>query len=343
MITKFFEQLAAFLTNIIAPNSNALDFDEYLLKNAFQQLSKIGGLKLLIPESLGGLGGGRADWIEYNMQMAKYSGALLFLQAQHQYAISQLLKLPANQTIQTLLKSVAESNESFGIALAAKRQLLHVQRKNNGFIVSGKIIWVTGLHYLRSILLSFDLDEKIYYTLLPFQYLPENKSLSISPKIETAAFNSTNTVSITLENYFVIDDEIITSHLFQEKNPMEHPAVYNFAGAAKALLELASKGKYHNYELAKQHYQYLIQEWNNFYIKITENVSCPFTLRAQGQQLAEHCLTFARMVCGAESLLATHPINRIGREIWQYSIAGYSEDQLKAYLETKLNYNFLIR
>jgi hypothetical protein len=62
--------------------------------------------------------------------------------------------------------------------------------------------------------------------------------------------------------------------------------------------------------------------------------SCPFKLRAEGQRLAERCLNFTRMVSGAESLLTNHPINRLAREIWQYSIAGYSENQLEAYLNS---------
>jgi hypothetical protein len=56
-------------------------------------------------------------------------------------------------------------------------------------------------------------------------------------------------------------------------------------------------------------------------------------LRAAGLALAEQCVLFARISCGAVSLLEGHPITRISREIWQYTIAGYSEEQALAYLK----------
>lgn len=333
---NFFNQIKKFLTTHVDPMSNALDHDESLLKNSYDQLIQLDGLKFLIPKDLGGLGGERSEWIEYNILMAQYSGALLFLQAQHQFAVSQLKKLLPQEKVAALLRLIAKDNIGLGIALATKRNLLEVTKTKNGFLLSGKLLWVTGFNYFPSILFSFDMDNHAYYSILSFSSNLKNKNFIISPKIETNVFNSTNTVSITLDNYFIADDEIIASHPILPKVPIEHPAIYNFAGAAKALLKLAAQGKYKNCDRSKEKYNALINEWEIYYKKILEHESCPLKLRAQGLLLAEKCISFTRMVCGAESILPSHPINRITREIWQYSVAGYSEDQLNAYLEENI-------
>ena len=92
-IQEFFAQIEAFLKNTVAPISNELDSQQKLLKDCYYQLIQLGSLRFLIPADLGGLGGERREWIDYNMCMAEHSGALLFLQAQHQFTIWQLKKL----------------------------------------------------------------------------------------------------------------------------------------------------------------------------------------------------------------------------------------------------------
>lgn len=330
---SFFRRTKSFLNTHVAPVNNVLDYDENLLKNIYGQLIKLGALKFLISKELGGLGGERSEWVEYNILMAQYSGALLFLQAQHQFAVSQLKKLLPQKRVADLLHMIAQDNLGLGIALTANRQLLKVTKIKNGFQLSGKLLWVTGFNYFRSVLLSFDIDTQVYYSILPFNSILKNKSIAISEKIETIVFNSTNTVRIVLHNYFISNNEILAIQSSQPKKPTEHPAVYNFAGAAKALLGLAFQGKYKNCKLSKEKYALLLNEWEIYYKNILQHESCPLKLRAQGFSLAEKCISFARMVCGAESILAFHPINRLSREIWQYSVAGYSEDQLNAYLE----------
>jgi alkylation response protein AidB-like acyl-CoA dehydrogenase len=238
LIKTFFTNLAKFLETKISPISNKLDYDSNLLQDSFSQLAKLGGLKLLIPEAFGGWGGKRIDWINYNILMAKYSGALLFLQAQHQFAISQLIKLPDNHNIQQIF----HSTNTLGIALTAKRNLLKISVTDQGYLISGKLPWVTGLGFLSHILCSFDIDDAIYFTVIPFK--SQDNFIEFSP-IETAVFNSGNTVSIELKNYFVPRSAIIFEHPFENKTPSEHPAVYNFAGVAIALLEIVERCKYY--------------------------------------------------------------------------------------------------
>src|SRR5688572_15691990 len=231
----FFSHINHFLSSHVAALNNVLDQDESLLKNTYQQLIQLGGLRFLVPKEQGGLGGEREDWVEYNILMAQYSGALLFLQAQHQLAVSQLKKLLPQKKVIDLLHLIAKDNVGLGVSLAANKKSIEVVKVKNGFQVSGKLLWVTGFNYFQSVLFSFDIEDHVYYSILPFHSVLKNNTLSISPKIETVVFNSVNTVSIILKNYPISNNEILAVQAIQPKTPFQHPAIYNFAGAAKAL------------------------------------------------------------------------------------------------------------
>jgi len=94
------------------PLAYELDQDPILLKQAYEELIQEGALGLLIPESCGGQGGNRKDWACYNIEMAACSGALLFLQAQHQFSVHRLKTLlPEALRVHDLLKEVINTKQ----------------------------------------------------------------------------------------------------------------------------------------------------------------------------------------------------------------------------------------
>ena len=267
------------------------------------------------------------------MEMAAKSGALLFLQAQHQFAMSTLIKLLPNQTVAAVLKEVVLRKQGFAVALAANRQIMQVTATPNGFALSGKLLWVTGYHFFQRLLISFDHEGKIYFAWISFFALSAHGgSLQISDRIDTAVFTATHTVSVTFDHWHIPHQEILAIHPTMAKVPYEHPAIYNFAGAAIALLDIAMAGKFKEATKVQQTHAMLLQEWQNYYDKIIQGDTCPLTLRAEGLTLAERCGNFARIVCGSAGLLNDNALTRINREIWQYTIAGFGKEQLEAYL-----------
>jgi len=330
----FFKHLTTFLEKQVLPLQHQLDTDEQLLKKFFEQLVTLGALKLMVPQAEGGMGGERVEWIRYNILLAQYSGALLFLQAQHQFAVTQLKKLLPHPKISALLQDLALQNNGLGIYRARKGNF-QLQETAKGFFLNGELKWVTGFNYLTKILFNFDHNDNLFSTLLPFESAKSVEGqLVISGCKETAVFKSTNTVSIELNDWFIPHQDILSvQKMTQPSVPQEHPSIYTFAGVAKALLEIAATGKYAFVEKAKQQQQILSEVWQQYYDEIMDGQHHPLTLRAKGASLANRCAQFARMICASESLLAEHPLNRLCRETWQYTIAGYTEDQLEAYLD----------
>ncbi|MBX9743159.1 MAG: acyl-CoA dehydrogenase family protein [Chthoniobacterales bacterium] len=333
-MTSFFNQLTSFLEKEIIPIANELDEDTALFAKVYPRFVKLGGLNLLVPQELGGLGGGREEWIEYNILMSQYSGALLFLQAQHQFCISRLKNLLPNQKIENFLRSFVQEERGMGLALEKNKNLLKVEATSTGYRLSGTFRWCTGHNYFSHLLISFEHQEILFYTFLPFhESVSATGSLHIGPRIETAVFNAVPSNSVTLENYFISHQEILASHATRPMPLVEHPTSYNFAGVAKALLKIALQGKFGTNLKAQEKHNLLTQEWKHYYESLKRGSNDPYRLRREGLQLVEKCILLARVACGSSGILRSHPLGRLIRESWQYTVAGYSEQQVEAYWE----------
>ena len=369
-MNSFFQKLTHFLEKEVTPVANRLDEDEDLFREVYTRFVKLGCLNLLIPKNLGGLGGGRREWIEYNILMAQYSGALLFLQAQHQFSVSRLKKLLPHPKVEEALRSLVKDQRGIGLALAKTKTLLTVDFFQNatadangsvapvraevpcpsspaanlkkslinpteGYRLSGTFRWATGFRYFSHLLVSFYHEERIFYTLLPFQELQQaGASIAISPRIETVVFDAIPSTSVTLQNWLIPKEEVLASHEILPETPVEHPTIYNFAGVSKALLSLVLQSRYAKTSEVQQQYAFLSQRWDQYYAKITKGTQTPRLLRKEGLELTEQCTLLARISCGSAGILKTHPLGRLIRETWQYAVAGYSEDQVKSYLKS---------
>ncbi|MCX7123015.1 MAG: hypothetical protein NTV32_05010 [Gammaproteobacteria bacterium] len=114
----------------------------------------------------------------------------------------------------------------------------------------------------------------------------------------------------------------------------EHPTLYNFTGAAKALLKLSKKGKHFNSDQAAARHRQLEADWQVFYQEVLNGpAENPYALRAEALLLAEECALFARLMHGASGVLEAAPVMRLSREIWQYAVAGINEAQIETYLD----------
>ncbi len=329
-IEAFFERLAPLLLRH-EPLAYQLDQDPALLRQAYEDLVKIEGLRLLIPEACGGLGGGRQEWIRYNIEMAGCSGALLFLQAQHQFTVEILNRLLPDERVSQVLRTLVESNHGVGIAVSSSRKNLSVQRQPGGWALSGDLPWVTGYGFLNKILIAFCVEGQDYFG---FFALNQSESVAVTPIKTIAIYNSTQTVGVRLHQYFIADQELIA---IRPKGPdvrREHPTLYNFTGAAKALLKLSKQGKHFSSEQALARHRQLESDWLTFYQEVLSGpAENPYALRAKALLLAEECALFARLMYGASGILEAAPVMRLSREIWQYAVAGINEGQIGAYLE----------
>ncbi|HBE34341.1 MAG TPA: cyclase, partial [Cyanobacteria bacterium UBA11368] len=80
------ELTESYLQRSVAPIANKIDTDWDTLFEALQGLGELGVLTLKIPTEWGGAGANEETFQSFQELVARYSGALAFLQTQHQSA-----------------------------------------------------------------------------------------------------------------------------------------------------------------------------------------------------------------------------------------------------------------
>lgn len=83
-------QAEAYLQTSVAPQAGAIDRDARALKAALQGLGDRELLALRVPPSWGGAGFDATAFWQFGAMVARHSGALAFLQAQHQSAAAAI-------------------------------------------------------------------------------------------------------------------------------------------------------------------------------------------------------------------------------------------------------------
>jgi alkylation response protein AidB-like acyl-CoA dehydrogenase len=73
-----------YLQEKVAPQANLIDLEPTILKQAFLEMGDRSLLALRVPQHLGGGGFKETQYRQFQIAIARYSGALAFLQTQHQ-------------------------------------------------------------------------------------------------------------------------------------------------------------------------------------------------------------------------------------------------------------------
>ncbi|MCJ8279315.1 MAG: acyl-CoA dehydrogenase family protein, partial [Rivularia sp. ALOHA_DT_140] len=89
--SSLLDRAKAYLFETVAPKANEIDKSTDALFEALQGLGNLDLLALKVPERFGGQGFSEVDYGSFQELVARYSGALAFLQTQHQSAAGMLV------------------------------------------------------------------------------------------------------------------------------------------------------------------------------------------------------------------------------------------------------------
>ncbi|MCP4475566.1 MAG: acyl-CoA/acyl-ACP dehydrogenase [Gammaproteobacteria bacterium] len=200
MISEHLARVENFLKAEVAPIANELDGDYQQLVEVFGRFKQLGILGLLVPQELGGWGGGHHALVHYNMLLANYSSALLFLQAQHQYVVMDLSKYSLTEKVKVLFNKMAKKQQAVGVCLSAKKTT--AIEDGDSLRLSLTMPWVSGYGIFDKILISFLYNDDLCYTLIPFKNCKTNHgTIECSERIETVVVNAVNTVRVDMDSW----------------------------------------------------------------------------------------------------------------------------------------------
>ncbi len=345
-----------YLQEFVAPQADKIDKDSQALAIALRGMGDCNLLALRVSQNWGGGGFSTKEFRLFQEIISRYSGALAFLQTQHQSAAYRLMKSSNEFLKQKYLPFTPSGEILLGIGFS------HVRRPGKpiakafpvagGYRLEGKIPWLTGLSFFHHFIIGATLPNgEVVYGMMPFQnsQQEEGGEISFSPPQKLAAANSTNTVSATLQNWFLPQQQVVSLQPAgkihqQDKNNVLQQGFYSL-GCARAGLDImvASYDK-KRLSFIKEAFLTLEQELIELREKMLKaegdtelSFDVKLILRAKAINLAGRCAQGAVAVSSGAANYENNPAQRVYREALLFAVSGQTTNVMAATLDKLIN------
>lgn len=340
------ETADVYLWNTIAPIANQLDEDTELLRSALRGLGDRHLLALRIPQDYNGVELDTHLFHSFQEQVARYSGALAFLQTQHQSAGAILSKSPNETLKQAYLPRMGTGEALVGIGFSHLRRqdnpLLKAIETDSGYQFHGHIPWLTGWGCFETVLVAALLPNgQAVYGMVPFTETHQDSggSIRFSEPMQLVAMSSTNTVTAELIEWNLDASEVAlvteVGAIFKSdrNNVLNHS--FFALGCAQAGLDIISRTQERKpYLSIASAYKTLLEELELcrrfIYSAQDESFEERLKLRVWSIELAMRCAQAAVVVSSGAANLKQHPAQRVYREALVFSVAGQTTAVLEA-------------
>ncbi len=343
------QRFQTYLTDRIAPVAHRLDDDSALLFNAFEAAGHLGLLTPKIPERLGGKGFNTQSFWQFQSLMARYSGALAFLQTQHQSAASFLLASDNKRLQHDYLPAMAIGKKRVGVGFSQLRRrpcpLQAQPMEGGGYLLSGEVPWVSGAGLFAEFIGAAVLPSgEAVFGLLPLtDQETATGGLAVDEPMALAAMPSTNTVRVRLKDWVLPADCVVGMRPADwiesrdRANPLS-PLGLIF-GCVQAGIDSAEQS------LARRQIEHKIIErlktrLHQLQVELPGTFALPETdydrkmaLRGRAIALMNTCAQTAVIAASGAANMTTHSAQRIYRESLLFSVSGQTSQGAIASLD----------
>ncbi len=339
-----------YLQATVAPQAAQIDRKPEALKQALLGMGDRSLLALRVPQNLGGAGFIERDYRHFQILIARYSGALAFLQTQHQSAASMLAVSDNPKLKQSYLPYMSKGEVLVGVGFSQLRRsgnpIMKAQKVEGGYLLAGQVPWITGFGFFASFIIGATLpDGREIYGMIPLQNQQQSTGgiINFSSPMELIAMNSTYTVSAEIKEWFLEDNQIVGTkaagsiHEKSKKNVLHHG--FYALGCAQAGLDILQAA------YQKKQLDFLQKSWQALQQELTNCHQAMFTaisddtyleklkLRGWAINLAARCSQAAVIASSGAANYQDHPAGRVYREALLFSVSG----QTTAVMEASLN------
>lgn len=215
-----------YLRTEVAPKAQEIDRDPEALRKALQGLCDRDLMALRRPVDYGGPALGEDDFRTFQQECARTSGALAFLQTQHQSAVGMVARSQNDSLRNDYLPRMGNGERLVGIGFSQLRRsgppIMRAEETAGGYVLNGHVPWVTGWDFYPEFLVGAILPSgEALFAIAPLQegmaaessvgMIPQTSpsSVRISPVMRLAAMDSANTVTVDFENHFVPVERVV--------------------------------------------------------------------------------------------------------------------------------------
>lgn len=338
------EVAESYLRSEIAPQAAAIDRDPAVLRWAIQGLGDRSLLALKLTES-------EESFRRFQEIIARYSGALAFVQIQHQSASGAIIASENELLKQAYLPGLATGDRLLGVGFSHLRHFGRAPIKavpvHGGYQISGDLRWATGFGIFSELVLAAVLpDGRLVFGIVPFinTTQPNGGEINFSEPMQLAAMQSTNTVSGEIDDWFIPQDYIVGIQPAGWIQENDRKTVLMFScfclGCARASLDIiqqnaTSKGL----PIIQETFDLLDGELTTCREAIFQGINSQpdyetsLKLRAKAILLANRCAHAAVTVSSGAANYSHHPAQRVYRESLVFTVFGQTTDVMTATLK----------
>jgi alkylation response protein AidB-like acyl-CoA dehydrogenase len=330
------EKAEAFLKAEVAPKAQIMDWDPAALKEALDGLCRLDLMALKRPSEFGGPGFSDASVRLFQQLIARYSGALAFLQTQHQGTVGMIASSQNEALRNEYLPIMGNGGRLVGVGFSQLRRpgppIMRADRKDGGYVLNGKVPWITGKDFYPEFMIGAALEDgRALFAPVPLQDQP---GIKVSEPMRLAAMGAANTVSADFDNFFVPDERVV---LIRDAGWIQNNDQINIAqqgafalGCAQAGLDiLAANAEKRHICSAQEAYDLLTEEHARLKraMEDAKNVTEETTqerlqLRAWMIDLAVRCAHAAVASSSGAANSMDHPAQRVYREALVYTVSA---------------------
>lgn len=332
-----------YLRSEIAPQAAAIDRDQAVLRWAMQGLGDRSLLALKLTES-------EENFRRFQEMVARYSGALAFLQIQHQSASSAIFASENKPLKQAYLSGLATGDRLLGVGFSHLRRAGEPRIKafpvKGGYRISGDLRWATGFDLFPELIVAATLaDGRAVFAIIPFTNTtqPNGGEIHFSEPMQLGAMQSTNTVSGEIKNWFVPQDYIVGIQPpgWIHENDRKKVLMFSFfcLGCARAALDIIEQtAKTKHLPIIQETFEILDRKLTRCREAILSELATEaiyengLKLRAEAIALANRCAHAAVTVASGEANSLQHPAQRVYREVLLFTVFGQTTDVMTATL-----------
>ena len=337
-----------YLQESISPHAAAIDSDSDALKKALIGLGELGLLALRVPSRWGS---SEVNETFYTFQelMARYSGALAFLQTQHQSAAAMLVQSQNEPLKQEYLPHLS-NGLLVGVGFSHLRRVgepsIVAVPVTGGYQLEGHVPWITGFGLFQEFIVAAALpDGQAVFGIVPFVETHQDAlgAITFSQPMALAAMTSTNTVTASLTRWFLPQERVVSvkpNGWIQEndkKNVLKPTGlalgcalagldILEAAHSTKQLLFIGQAKEILDRELAAC--RAAIRHAQHQCMSLDEQLQ----LRALAIDLAVRCAHAAVTVSSGAANKKHHAAQRIYREALVFTVSGQTTALMEATL-----------
>ncbi len=330
----------------VAPIANAADHAPAVLQVALNALAGANLLALRRPQEYGGPAMEEGSFRLFQESVARVSGALAFLQTQHQSAGSMISKSENEDLKSRLLPGMGSGANLVGIGFSQLRRpgppVLRATADGEGYRLTGEVPWITGHGFYQEFLIGASLEDgrSVFGAVPLVDAERDGGSIRLSPPMALAAMESAQTVSASLDRFWLPAEDVafIRPADWIIRNDMINITLQgSFAlGCAQAGIDIVRKA----YE--KRAMAFLLETAEQLTGELDR---CRIAMRRQGDSdderlrsrawaidLAVRCAHAAVTASSGAANSSAHDAQRVYREALVYTVSAQTTPVMEATL-----------